>query len=329
MNPSASYETIEGSPHESAAARRVRHAELMIFIATAIFGISFAIAKQIGTQVNNAAGVQTSALGPMFVLAMRFACAAIIWPLAVRRAREGWTVVGMKRGAVVGALLTVGMIIQNVGLDYTSEAVSAFLTSLTVVFVPLAIWLIFREKPSASIYLGIALAVPGVWLMSGIDKPGGFSLGTGEILGIACAVAFSFHVISINVFTPRESPWRIALAQFVVAAMLCGAVFAVLLARLPHFDFGIFRSMSVWRGIAILVFGPTLIAFGLMTIYQPRISPVRAVLIYLLEPVFASIFAWIWSRHTMTIEMIVGGALILIANAVVELLPQLKKPRSA
>lgn len=307
----------------------VRRAELMILLATAIFGVSFAIAKELGTSINRAAGVERSALGPMLVLAMRFSVAAVICGLLVRSTRAGWQLRGARRGLIVGSLLALGMIIQNVGLDYTSEAVSAFLTSLTVVFVPLAIWLIFRVKPSASIYLGIALAVPGVWLMSGLDRAGGFSLGIGEVLGIACAVIFSFHLISLNTFTPLETPARMALAQFAVAGVVCWAIVIGLFLRVEYFDWHLFATLAWWRGIGILIFGPTLIAFSLVTIYQPRISAVRAVLIYLLEPVFASIFAWLYNGSRMTLGMIVGGALILVANAVVELLPQMRKKATA
>lgn len=308
---------------ESGASLRgaVRRAELMILLATVIFGVSFAIAKELGTAVNRAAGVEQSALGPMLVLAMRFSVAALVWGLVIRSSRTGWKPHGVKRGLIVGGLLTLGMVVQNVGLDYTSEAVSAFLTSLTVVFVPLAIWLIFGTRPSPTIYLGIALAIPGVWLMSGLGRAEGFSLGIGEVLGIACAVVFSFHLISINTFTPLETAPRMALAQFAVAGVACWLVVIGLGLRYPSFDYGVFQSVAWWRGIAVLVCGPTLIAFGLVTIYQPRISAVRAVLIYLLEPVFASIFAWFWNGSRMTPALILGGSLILIANATVELLP--------
>lgn len=320
-----SLEILDEVPSQPSP-RSVRHAELMILLATAIFGISFAIAKDLGTAVNRAAGVEQSALGPVLVLAMRFSVASLVWLAFIRRSRAGWTRHGVRRGLILGSLLTFGMIVQNVGLDYTSEAVSAFLTSLTVVFVPLAIWLLFGDRPSTSIYFGIALAVPGVWLMSGMGKSG-FVLGIGEIMGIGCAVIFSFQMIGINAFTPLETPWRMAIAQFAVAGIVCWAVVIGLFLQAPRFDFGVFQNWAWWRGIGILIGGPTLIAFGLMTVYQPRISAVRAALIYLLEPVFASVFAWFWSGSRMTSGMIIGGGLILIANAVVELLPLLRKKR--
>lgn len=302
----------------------VTHAELMILLATAIFGISFAIAKDIGGAINRAAGMEQGALGPLFILAMRFTIAGLAWIVFVRRSRAGWSLQSVKRGLIVGVLLTLGMVTQNVGLDYTSEAVSAFLTSLTVIFVPLAIWLIFRVRPAASIYLGIAMAVPGVWLMSGIGGTG-VQFGVGEALGVLCAVVFSFHLISLNALTPLETPWRMAVAQFITAAVACWLVVAILFLRLPTFNFAVFESGTWWRDMSLLAIGPTIIAFGLVTIYQPKISPVRAVLIYLLEPVFASVFAWVWSGSTMTRGMIIGGALILGANALVELLPLLRK----
>ena len=67
------------------------------------------------------------------------------------------------------------------GLDRTSEAVSAFLTSLTVVFVPLLMVVIVRRPPRAALWLPVGLAALGIWLMTGA-APTGF--GVGEVLGL-------------------------------------------------------------------------------------------------------------------------------------------------
>lgn len=309
----------------------ISRAEWMILIATIVFSISFAVAKESGAALNRAAGYEQSAFGPLVVLALRFTIAGIVWAVLFKGARAGWSWTGARRGLIVGSALTLGMVVQHIGLDYTSEAVSAFLTSLTVIFVPLVIWMLFGDRPPLSAYLGIALAVPGVWLMSGISATSGAGIhfGIGEALGLACAIAFSFHLISVNAFTPLENPWRMALAQFAVAAVLCWLVSLVLFLRAPAFDTSVLSSFAWWRDILLLALGPTVIGFGLMTIFQPQISPVRAVLIYMLEPVFAATFAWYWSGSAMTAGMILGGGLILGANAVVELIPILRKRREA
>ena len=80
------------------------------------------------------------------------------------------------RSIVLGAMLSCGMIVQHLGLDRTSEAVSAFLTSLTILFVPLILTLALRKPPAPVMWLGVVIATAGVWLMTGA-APSGFGVG--------------------------------------------------------------------------------------------------------------------------------------------------------
>jgi drug/metabolite transporter (DMT)-like permease len=69
----------------------------------------------------------------------------------------------------------------------------------------------------------------------------------------------------------------------------------------------------------LLVLFPTIVSFGLMTFFQPRVDPTRAALIYLTEPIFAAIYAWIFVGRNLGKTEMLGAALILAANAMVEL----------
>jgi drug/metabolite transporter (DMT)-like permease len=316
-----------GSSPDAAAPddhRGVTTAELVLLAVTAVWGLSFVLVKGMGESINAAAGYEKSALGPLLVLAIRFTLAAACWSMLFPRSLRGWSRRNLGAASLIGTLLSVGLMLQAIGLDYTSEAVSAFLTSLTIIFVPLALWITFRTRPGLSSLIGVAIALPGVWLLNDVH---GLRLGAGEWLGVACAVVFSWHLITINHFTPGDSPWRMTLGQFVVTAMTCWLAAGVLVVRggvdpasilptLIEFDF-------LWM-MALLVVGPTVLCFGAMTHFQPRVAPARAVLIYLFEPVFAAAFAYLIAGRGMTASMLAGGALILIANVAVEFLGRRK-----
>ena len=62
----------------------------------------------------------------------------------------------------------------------------------------------------------------------------------------------------------------------------------------------------------------TLIAFGLMIFFQPKVDPTRAALIYLTEPVFAALFAWWLTGRGLGPTGIAGAGLIITANSLVE-----------
>src|SRR5439155_2318756 len=132
-------------------------------------------------------------------------------------ARAGWTWRGVRSIGSVGALVAVALVVQHLGLDRTSEAVSAFLTSLTILFVPLILTLALRKPPAPVMWLGVVLATAGVWLMTGA-APGGF--GVGEVLGLACALAFTLYILAVNAVSKSEHAWRLTAGQFLVVGLI-------------------------------------------------------------------------------------------------------------
>jgi len=252
------------------------------------------------------------------VLAWRFLAAAVVWLIIFPQARHGWTRGGAALGAGAGALCALGLVLQHIGLDRTSEAVSAFLTSLTILFVPL-IMLFAGRPPRPVLWVGVALASAGVWLMTGAT-PRGF--GWGEVLGLACAFTFSLYILAVNVAVEVESPYRVTVAQFAVVALVC----FISCTFLPNgrgalgVTGRILATREVWLNTLLLTLFPTLIAFSLLTFFQPKVDPTRAALIYLAEPVFATIYAAVVAGHRTGPTALAGAGLILAANALVEVL---------
>ena len=186
----------------------------MLALATVFWGCGFTWAKLGGEAVQRAAGAgEHSPFGPVFLLGCRFTLSGVVWMLLFPAARKGWTWAGVLRSASVGALLSVGVIVQHVGLDYTSEAVSAFLTSLTILFVPLLMTFMLRKPPRAALWLGVVVATAGIWLIGA--TPSGFGLG--EFLGLCCASVFSLYILAVNAASAHETPWRMTGGQFITA----------------------------------------------------------------------------------------------------------------
>jgi drug/metabolite transporter (DMT)-like permease len=311
-NPTLGYEALRDSP------RRVSKAEWMLLIATVVWGASFALAKNVGDQLNAAAGyASTHHFGQMATMGVRFAIASVLWAVIFSRARSGWSWSSCGRGAVLGGLLFLGIALQHSALARIDEGTTAFFTSMAVLFVPVGMWILFRERPTLAFLAAVVVAAPGVYLISSAHASG---FGLGESLGMACAVAFAAHLIGVNLIVSKDTPTRMTLAQFMAVAAGCGALAVLWWPR--GFDFGVAGSASLWTSMAMMVLGPTLVSFGLMMRYQPEVTPGRAALIYLLEPVFAALFAWWWNDRSITMSMMTGGALILAANAIVEFSPR-------
>jgi drug/metabolite transporter (DMT)-like permease len=65
--------------------------------------------------------------------------------------------------------------------------------------------------------------------------------------------------------------------------------------------------------------------------YQPQTTPTRAALVYLTEPLFATVYAWLAAARSIDAGAIVGGCLIIAGNLVAEIYSRSKvtKPPEA
>jgi drug/metabolite transporter (DMT)-like permease len=306
----------EAHSHNAAAHRRA--AVLALILATVFWGCGFTWAKSAGETINALAGLPAgSPLGPIWVLAMRFTAGGLLWLILFPGARRGWEFQDVVRSIILGLVLSAGMIIQHLGLDRTSEAVSAFLTSLTILFVPIMMTLILRRPPRAIVWLGVALATAGVWLMTGA-APSGFGLG--EVLGVVCAVSYSVDIIILNYLITPDRTSRLTAGQFLVVGLTSLLICLFLTAgpsSLAHAP-TLLLHRDVGLNVLLLTVFPTLAAFGLQFRFQPRIDPSRAALVYLMEPIFASLFALVMTGRGLATIAIAGAALIILANGLVE-----------
>jgi drug/metabolite transporter (DMT)-like permease len=311
-----------GTGRTSAQAQPSGLAVIGLLVATLAWAGSFTWAKAAGDAINQAAGLPSGAfLGPLLLLAWRFTAAGLLWVVLVPGARRGWTWRSFKRAVLLGLLLWVGQTVQMLGLDRTSEAVNAFLTSLTVIFVPLLMVVVLRRPPPAALWLPIGMAAAGIWLMTGASPTG---VGIGEALGLGCAILFSAHMIVLGEVGREESPWRLAAVQFLIVG-IGSAVMSLLVSHGPtpltfQAQWQIISSAAIRLPVVQLIFVSTMIAFGFMFYYQPKLDPARAALIYLAEPIFAAFYAYLAVGRTLSPIAMIGAALILAANILVEYL---------
>lgn len=77
---------------------------------------------------------------------------------------------------------------------------------------------------------------------------------------------------------------------------------------------------EVTVNILLLTVFATIGAFGLLTHFQPFVEPTRAALIYLFEPVVATLWAAVAAGRGLGKVALIGAALILAANVLAEIL---------
>ena len=263
-----------------------------------------------------------------FFLVLRFGLAAALAPLCLPGAVRDLTPGVWRGGVMLGLTTMAGFLLQMLGLGEVSAPVSAFLTSLYVLFT-MALMLALRgERPTRSLLLGAVLATFGA---SYIFGPPDVSFGLGELLTVACAVVFAIHILVTDAVTKAHAPLSVTLVAFVVVTALAALSLAGGLALDPGADTTALATLittpDFYRPLLLAALLATVLAVTLMNTFQRVLPPVRVAVLYALEPVWAASVAYALAGDWPDFWMWLGGSALLAGNLVAELGPVIGRIR--
>ena len=207
---------------------------------------------------------------------------------------------------------------QMIGLDGISPAVSAFLTSLYVLFTALILAWFAGKLQNRSLVIGVILATFGAGFIQG---PPQLHYDISEWLTILCALMFAGHIIFTDISTKRVSPVGLTFTSITISTLLCFLLFDLFLYfSIGKVDFvGLLKDFDFMFPLLLSsVFG-TFGALVLVNIYQKYMSPVRAAILYALEPVWATLFSIAFGMTDFTFWLLLGGSALLVGNLISEL----------
>jgi drug/metabolite transporter (DMT)-like permease len=317
-------ELSEAPPQAHLAGR----ASVMLVLVTLLWSMSFPWTKTWQHHAQGCPGGEL--LASLTLIGLRVPLAVVI--LAIWQPRlfllPAWR--EHAGGVLLGVSFFAGFILQTLGLAWTTPALSAFFTSLSSAWVPLVAWVFLRVPTTGFTLLGLGVGLAGTAVL----VEGGWKLGPGETLTLIASVIFAVQLLLLDRLGRRLRPGHLT-AGFLGIAGVLGLLGAVLMAVCgPGFTawwgwtIDMLHTPVVLRVLLYQAVLPTVLAFHWMNVYQPRVPPSRAALIYLLEPVFTSVFSVWWGYDQVTPGLLLGGGLILGGNLLVELPRWLRGPRS-
>lgn len=208
-------------------------------------------------------------------------------------------------GIISGALLAVSSSLQQFGIQMTGESGRAgFITGLYLIIVPIAAFIIFKQKPSVFVWIAIPFSLAGLYFLSVTN---GFNVEVGDLLVLLCAFGFASQIIFVDKVGDRVSVLKFSCVQF----FSCGVICMIL---------GLIFGNLTWQGIndnlfAILYCGVMSAgaAYTLQNIGQRFTPPAIASLLFATEGLFATVFECIVETEVPSGRAIIGCLLMLTA----------------
>ncbi|WP_372729368.1 DMT family transporter [Nocardioides sp.] len=277
-------------------------ATLALLAMTACWGSTFFLIKDLLDRVPT-----------LDFLAVRFAIAAAVMLAIAPRTVQRLSPELRRRAVVLGLLYGVAQILQTAGLAHTPASVSGFITGMYVICTPLLAAPLLRTRITPMTWVAVLLATAGLGVLT-LD---GLSIGYGESITLVAAVLYALHIVGLGAWASARDALGMTIVQITVIAVVCLVATAPDGLVLPN-------TGADWLSVVYMALFAGALALVGQTWAQAHLTPTRAAIIMSMEPVFAAFFAVLLGGESLTARMLTGGAMVLVAMLVVELVPRRK-----
>ena len=235
-------------------------------------------------------------------LVSRFVVAALVMMVANPKVITRLNRELLIKGSLIGTALGLGYIFQTLGLERTTPAITGFITGLYVVLTPLIGALILKEKLTIQAWFYIALATVGL----GVLSITGLSIGTGELFVLISAFLFAAHILLLSRWSKDFDAYTLTFVQLVTCAVVSGVPASLNGFVAPP-------DTQVWAVVVFTAVFATFFAFVIQTWAQARISATKVAVILTMEVVFAALFSVALGAEPLTLRILLGGSMVLVA----------------
>lgn len=245
--------------------------------------------------------------GPV-AAAWRMISAAVILAIPLARQMRAWSPAaraGIPWGVMGGVWFAINLAMLNSALMLTSAANATLLDNTAPIWVGLGALLIFKERLGPRYWAGLALALVGAAVVSGISLTSSFTLRAGDALAFTGALFYAGYLLT----TQRGRRNLDSLSYMGLVAVTSAALLTIasLAMGFPMTGYPL-RTYAALVAVAVIsqVGGWLLISYAL-----GHLPASTAVVVLLAQPVITGLLSIPLLGEAITSRQLVGGALAL------------------
>lgn len=240
---------------------------------------------------------------------------AVLAVAAPGRLRVSWREVPFLAAfGVVGVALT--QYLYYVAIGRMPVGIALVFEMTAPVFIALYVWLVRGEHVRSRLWAALLLSLSGLVLVAEVWRDGGSLDPYGVGAALVAAVCLAAYYLMGERGTVSRDPLTLTCWSFVAAA-----VFWAVAAPWWEFDAGVLGEpvpmslgsveLPLWLLVTWIVVLGAMVPFGLSIAALRHLPPTAAGIVATVEPVFASVVAWLWLEQILSGWQVAGGAVVL------------------
>lgn len=276
---------------------------LFILIGSSFFGLGY-IVSVVGFE---------QGLKPLEIIAGRMLIASVLINIVFFKQVRSIVKKELFAGIALGCALFGVFAFQTIGLQYTTASISAFISSIYVVFIPFLHWKYYKTPPDKYTCFAALLTIIGVGFISLND---GLYISIGIVLTLICTIFATLQIFATEIFCKRFDPVKLTIIMlntcFVLSVTFLAATYSFYQHPAPTLNL---YTISVLLFLGIFT---TIIPFLLQNIGQKHVSATKASLIMSTEAIFATLFSIVIFNEVLNLKIVIGCILITLAIIIAE-----------
>jgi drug/metabolite transporter (DMT)-like permease len=218
----------------------------------------------------------------------------------------------VRLSVLAGLFFTVDLLTFHYAVDYIGAGLGTVMGNVQVLFVALAAWALFGERPGRGVLLALPIMLTGVVLISGVlgTEAYGANAPLGVAIGLVTAASYSAYLLTIRQASPDRRPaGPVAIATAVTG--LGAAGFGVLAG-----DLDLVPSLPAHLHLLALGVLSQSIGYLLIQSSLPRLPAAITSALLMVQPVTTVALGAILLGERPSPEQLAGVALVVAGIAI-------------
>ena len=207
--------------------------------------------------------------------------------------------------ALCGILFSSDVAVWNIAIQESSATQASLLTNLSPVWVGIASFLFLKSKPAPNFWIGTIVSLFGMVVLVGFEIFVEMNLNQAFLFAVLSGVLYSIYLmVSKNVLS------KVDVLSFMTISLTASSIYLGILCYYLNESFTGF-STSGWFVFVLQAVICQLCAWLSISYATQHMRTTRVSLSLLSQAVITSILAWLFLEEKITLQMIIGGIILL------------------
>ena len=205
-----------------------------------------------------------------------------------------------------GVLFASDVAVWNIAIQESSATQASLLTNLSPLWVGIISYVFLKTKPALNFWIGTIVALFGMAMLVGFKFFLKLDFNNSFLLAVLSGIFYSIYLL-----VSKKALTHIDVLSFMTISLLASTLYLAVVCIWMNEPFSGF-SNSGWFVLLIQAVVCQLMAWLSVSYATQHMRPTRVSLSLLGQAVLTSILAWAFLDEKITINMVIGGIILLL-----------------